>query len=178
MSMILPCNFEELNALREGARAVLKGARGRESTVAAPPESRARVEALVARLEGSLSIETLGDQRAVEVAIDAIVSELREAMEQRVLSLHPAHEEAVESYFSFAHALAVQSRLHQMGDEMEALIGVDTGRPPDEDSAQTFVFPERFEPGCREHLAILDLLGYPARSLPSRIEIRPSRPRR
>jgi hypothetical protein len=79
--VILQCNYEELRALREGARVFLDA--GEESgvcAVAAPPEERQRVRALLPRLEGDVGVPTLADQMALEAAVEAIVSCLRTEM--------------------------------------------------------------------------------------------------
>lgn len=141
--MILYCNYEELRALRHGARTVLDGGEGEEcSSVAAPTQARAHVEALVPRLAGDLEIHTLHEQRAVRGAVSSIVECLRAEMESIVISMHPAHEGAVAAYFDFAHALSVRDRLDVMGHEMEALIELVTGAPADDASARTFGFPD------------------------------------
>ncbi len=141
--MILYCNYEELLALRQGAHLLLlpTGAGG-EYGVAAPSMHRTRVEALLPRLEGDVAIPTLAEQRVVEVAVRAIVECLRAEMETEVVTSHPADEGAVAAYFDYAHSLAVLERLHEMGSEMEALIEVVTGAPPDEHTAASFAFPD------------------------------------
>jgi hypothetical protein len=63
-------------------------------------------------------------------------------MDHRILNTHPGAEAAVTSYFDSAHALSVLGRLRQSAAEMEAMIEVVTGRPPDEDTARSFVFPD------------------------------------
>jgi hypothetical protein len=139
--MILSCNFEELGALRQGARAFLGETARQGASVAAPPKGQEQVENLLPRLSGDLAIETLAEQRLVFQGVSAIVSFLRQEMELIVISTHPADEAAVSSYFSFAHALAVQARLAEMGQEMEALIEVVTGAPATAVVAATFLFP-------------------------------------
>ena len=143
--MILSCNFEELGALRQGARAVLGEGPGEGAQlvapVVAPPEGREEVEGLLPRLSGDLAIETLAEQRLVFKAVSAIVSFLRDEMDLFIVSAQPADEAAVSSYFAFAHALAVQARLAEMGQEMEALIEVVTGAPPTPEVAARFLFP-------------------------------------
>jgi len=147
--MILSCNFEELGALKEGARAILgEGTReGAEfvapvvAPVVAPPEGQEEVENLLPRLSGDLAIETLAEQRLVFDAVSAIVAVLRDEMDHSIISSHPADEAAVSSYFAFAHALAVQARLAEMGQEMEALIEVVTGAPATPEVAARFLFP-------------------------------------
>lgn len=139
--MILRCNYEELAALRRGARAVLDSGRGGRGAVAAPPEGRHEVEALLPRLVGDLTVDTLLEQQRLTRAVMTIVDELRETMEVAILAAHPADESAVSAYFDFAHALAVLGRLTEMGAEMEALIELVTGAPPTPDVARTFRFP-------------------------------------
>lgn len=141
--MILRVNYEEIQALRAGARMFLAqaGSVGR-GAVLAPTESRARVEALVARLEGDLSLGTLEELRKVQTGVAAIVESLRVEMESAVLAAHPADEAAVAAYFDFAHGLAVASRLREMAEEMEALIELVTGEAPSLESARSFRFPD------------------------------------
>ena len=141
--MILRCNYEEVEALRGGARALLDRASGSSRVVVlAPPESRARVEALLPRLRGDLSVSTLAELRAVRVALEAIVEHLREEMEAHVLASHAADESAVNAYFAFAHAFTVASRVRELGEEMEAIIELVTGDGPTPDAVRTFRFPD------------------------------------
>ena len=97
--MILSCNFEELGALRQGARAVLGEGPGEGvefvAPVVAPPEGQEEVEGLLPRLSGDLAIETLAEQRLVFKAVTAIVSFLRDEMDLFIISAHPADEAAV-----------------------------------------------------------------------------------
>ena len=139
--MILHCNFEELGALRKGATSLLVEGRGHGSSVAAPPEGREEVEALLPRLTGDLAIETLAEQRRVFKAVSAIVSRLRGGMDMAIISAHAADEASVAAYFMYAHALTVLARLADMGQEMEALIEVVTGSPATPEVAATFLFP-------------------------------------
>ena len=141
--MILYCNYEELRALRHGARAFLGDEVGEScAPVAAPPQARAEVEALVPRLAGDMGIHTLVEQQGVRAGVAFIVECLRAEMEAMVVDTHPAHEGAVAAYFDFAHALSVRDRLDEMGHEMVALIELVTGSPADETTARTFVFPD------------------------------------
>ena len=141
--MILQCNYEELRALRLGARVFLgAGEEAGVCAVAAPPEERERVEALLPRLDGDVGVSTLADQIALESAVEAIVGCLRAEMEAHVVATHPADEVAVAAYFDFAHALAVLGRLREMGSEMRALIEVVTGAPADEHLTTVFRFPD------------------------------------
>ncbi len=140
--MILHCSFEELTALRQGARMILRqGARG-ESPVVAPPEGRQEVAALLPRLSGDIAIETLQEQRSVLTALRTIVSRLKDEMDVSIVTTHPADESAVTDYFLYAHSLAVLARVSAMGEEMEALIEVVTGSPVTPTVAATFVFPD------------------------------------
>lgn len=140
--MILHCNYEELRALKEGARIVLEQGGGEGAPVAAPPAERTRVERLLPRLEGDLTIRTLADQRRVVAALSMIVDVLRVEMESALVATHPGEEAAVEAYFDFGHAYSVLDRAREMGEEMEALIEVVTGEEPAEDVARSFVFPD------------------------------------
>ncbi len=140
--MILYCNYEEVTALAHGARAFLEEESTDERAVAAPSEARAAVEALVPRLEGDLSIETLAVQKRVQEALELIVEHLRLELETSVVASHAADEDAVAAYFGFAHALSVLSRVREMGDEMSAMIEVMTGRPPTERMEREFRFPD------------------------------------
>jgi hypothetical protein len=138
--MILSCNFEELGALRQGAKTLLAENPQEGAPVVAPPEGQEEVEDLLPLLSGDLAIETLAVQRRVFKVVSTIVWFLREEMDLFVLSAHPADESAVSSYFSYAHALAVQARLAEMGEEMEALIEILTGAPATSEVAADFHF--------------------------------------
>ena len=139
--MILSCNFEELGALRQGAKAFLGEPPQEGAPVVAPPEAQEEIETLLPRLSGDLAIETLAEQRVVFKAVSAIASFLKEEMDLLITSTHPADESAVSSYFSYAHALAVQARLAEIGQEMEALIEIVTGAPATPEVAARFLFP-------------------------------------
>jgi hypothetical protein len=141
--VILPCNYEEVEALRGGARALLDRPSGSSSaSVLAPSESRARVEALLPSLEGDLSLYTLADLYAVRIALDAIVEHLREQMEAHVLAAHAADEGAVNAYFAFAHAITVAARARELGEEMEAIVELVIGGSPSPETIRTFRFPD------------------------------------
>ena len=141
--VILHFNYEEIQALRVGARAYL----GREgavyaSAVLAPSETRADVEALLPRLGGDVSLATLAELRSVRRAVAAVVESLRIQMESTVLAAHAADEDAVSAYFDFAHALTVSHRVGEMAGEMEAMIELVTGESPSDEAALTFQFPD------------------------------------
>jgi len=140
--VILHCNFEELRALTAGGRSLLEEDSEGHASVLAPAESRARVEALLPRLTGDLSVASLAEARGMRTAVHAIVEFLRVEMEATILATHAADESAVAAYFDFAHALSVFHRLHEMVTEMEALVELVTGEPADAETARTFRFPD------------------------------------
>ena len=140
--MILYCTFEELSAIAAGAERVLAEVGSGASVIVAPPEVVADVEALLPRLSGDLSINTLAEQQSIARAVTYIVAELKQRMDALIIDEHPASEYAVGAYFDYAHALSVQDRVMRMGKEMSALIEVMTGRPPTADTAREFTFPD------------------------------------
>jgi hypothetical protein len=140
--VIVYCNFEELTALKAGARQVLDGYAPEHGMIAAPPEEREQVAALIPQLGGDFSVTTLAQQRSLLQAVSIIVGILRIEMESVVTANHPAHEGAVSAYFDFAHALSVQARLYEVGLEMEALVELVSGEPVTEEFARDFVFPD------------------------------------
>jgi hypothetical protein len=140
--VILYLSYEEVQALRQGARSFLRDEGVGQCAVAAPPAARAEVGALEERLVGDVDVITLAQQRSIASAISTIVECLRMEMETLVGETHPAHEGAVAAYFDYAHALSVLSRLREMGSEMEALIEVMTGRPADALAAASFQFTD------------------------------------
>ena len=141
-TVILHVNYEEVRALKAGGRSLLDGESELPSYVLAPPESRARVEALMPLLEGDLSVATLAELRGVAVAVDTIVEHLRVEMESTVVATHAADELAVAAYFDFAHGLTVARRLRDMASQREALIELVTGRPADAEAVASFRFPD------------------------------------
>lgn len=141
--MLLRCNYEEMTALAHGARAFLARDPGEGGgVVAAPPRSRAAVEALLPRLAGDVAVETLADQRVVEAALRTIVEYLHEEMDAVVVATHAADEDAVAAYFDYAHSLTVLSRAREMGREMAGVIELVTGAEPTPEVALTFQFPD------------------------------------
>lgn len=121
---------------------VLKAGASQPCAVLAPPAERAQVEALLPELEGDVSLGTLAEQAEAEAAVRTIVACLRAEMDAAVVATHAADEIAVASYFDFAHALTVLTRLEEMGEHMRALIEVVTGSPPDAVLAASFAFPD------------------------------------
>jgi len=140
--VILQFNYEELTALKAGASGLLQEGEPVGAVVLAPPERRARVEALVAMLDGSLSLESLAEVHEVQVAVESIVGWLRHEMESAILTTHAADESAVAAYFDFAHAFTVSHRVTEMASEMTALIELMTGAPPTVDSSRNIHFPD------------------------------------
>ena len=140
--MILQFNYEELTALKAGARALLEGGEPEGSSVLAPPERRAQVEAFASMLDGDVSLASLEEVRRVEVALEAVVAWLRAEMESAVVTTHAADEIAVASYFDFAHAFTVHHRVREMAAEMTALIELMTGEPPTPETARGIHFPD------------------------------------
>ena len=140
--MILHFSYEELRALRTGADVFLEGEGATTGGVLAPPESRARVEALQPLLHGDLSLSTLEELWGVQTAVTAIVECLRTEMESLVVAMHAADEGAVASYFDFAHAFIVSHRIGELASEMAALIELVTGSPPTNEAAHDFQFPD------------------------------------
>ena len=136
--MILYINYEEVQALRSGARSLLGDETFGMCAVAAPPPARAEIVALEERLVGDLDIDTLAEQRALVLALSSIVECLRVEMETLVGDTHPAHEGAVAAYFDYDHSLSVLRRLR----EMEAMIEVMTGLPVDGVAEASFHFPD------------------------------------
>ncbi len=140
--MILRCNYEELNALKAGARQVLGAPEGSQAAVAAPAEERVLVAGLLPRLVGDISVLTLGEVELLIQSVTAIVERLRVEMQTAVAVTHPASEGAVAAYFEFAHAYAVLAKLEEMDEEMRAMVELVHGRPVTVEDEKTFVFPD------------------------------------
>jgi hypothetical protein len=140
--MILTCNYEEVTALSHGARAFLEADAPDSGGIAAPSQERGEVEGLLPQLTGDLSFQTLAEQRHAERGVAVVVRHLRATMTEMVAATHPAAEEAVASYFDWAHALSVLHRLQELGAEMEAMVEVVTGRPPSGELLHSFHFPD------------------------------------
>lgn len=141
--MIVTFNFEEIQALRRGADVVLEREPGTAPVaVAAPPEARVRVEALLERLDAPLSMRTLAEQRRTQAAVGTIARALLDRMHQEIDASHPAAEPAVAAYFEYAHARTVLLRIREVGEHMTALIEVVTGSAPDDLVAESFAFPD------------------------------------
>ncbi len=140
--MIVACNYEEVTALSHGARSFLGNDEGTGVAVAAPPSGRVAVEALLPRLSGDFSLNTLAEQKDVERAVRLIVSHLRATMDSHVLAAHAAAEEAVSAYFDYAHALTVLDRIEAVGSEMSALVELLSGPSSSAELRESFQFPD------------------------------------
>ena len=141
--MLVLCTFEELTALTAGAEQTLEAAAlGGGIGVAAPPRELADVEALLARADGDLELETLAEQRSVARAIDLILSNLRERVDASILEEYVGSEDAVAAYFDFAHVLTLGERVRRAGEEMEAVIELMSGAPATGETARKISFPD------------------------------------
>lgn len=138
--MILYCNYEELTALKAGARVLLDRAEADSERARLSPRLRADVENLLPLLDGDISLSTLGEVLSVERAVIAIVRHMRVDMETKVVVTHPAEEGAVAAYFDFAHGFVVEHRVREMAAEMEALIELVTGEEPTREAVGSFDF--------------------------------------
>lgn len=138
--MILRCTFEELSALRGGAESALRASQG--GGVAAPPEALASVEALLPRLEGDLSLRSLAEQRAVQMAVMLVLRHLHERLDRLILEQYVGAEDAVNAYFDYANVLTVHARVVDLGAEMVAMVELMTGGPPTPESAREVSFPD------------------------------------
>ena len=139
--MILHCTYEELSALGAVASRVVAAADG-NARVAAPPQAIADVLLLQPRLRGDLSIATLDDQRAIERAVDYLLEELRDRMNEFILLQHVGSEDSINAYFDYAHVYALRDRVRGVGREMVAMIELMTGAPPTPESARGVTFPD------------------------------------
>jgi hypothetical protein len=127
--MILFCTYEELRALATVGESMLAGGAA---------AGRARIERLLPRLTGDVSIDTLDDQRDVREAVANIVDDLRDRMDRQIVSRGPADEDAVSLYFDYGYSRTVLHRLDAMGSEMEALADLLTGGHPEWAGSLTF----------------------------------------
>lgn len=125
--MILHLSFEELRAIASAGELIVAGEVRGGAGVAAPPEWSDRVELLLPRLTGDMSIATLEEQRHVRDTVRLIVGEMHRRLDVQVIETHPGHEEAVAMYFDYAHARSVLDRLDRMGAEMEAIADLISG---------------------------------------------------
>lgn len=114
--MILHLSFEELRAIVSAGELVVAGGESRGAGVLA-----GRVERLLPRLVGDVSVESLDDQRQLRGTVGLLVDEMHRRLDRQVIETHPGHEEAVSLYFDYAHARSVLDRLDRMGAEMEAI---------------------------------------------------------
>jgi hypothetical protein len=140
--VILRCNYEEIQALRQGAASVLGMDGASPCDLPSGVRNRGAVEKFLGRLDGDLSVRTLAEQIELVTAVRTIVECLEAELKSSVIQSHPSDEGAVDAYFDFAHAFAVLSRLDEMGSEMEAMISLMTGQIVTPEIARTFEFPD------------------------------------
>ena len=139
--MILHCTYEELTALGATASRIVSAAEG-NARLSAPPEALADVASLQPRLHGDLSIATLEDQRAVERAIEYLLEELRDRMNEFILMQHVGSEDSVNAYFDYAHVYSLRDRVRGVGREMVAMIELMTGAPPTLETSRSVTFED------------------------------------
>jgi len=139
--MILHCTYEELTALGATASRIVSAAEG-NARLSAPPEALADVASLQPRLHGDLSIATLEDQRAVERAIEYVLEELRDRMNEFILTQHVGSEDSVNAYFDYAHVYSLRDRVRGVGREMVAMIELMTGAPPTLETSRSVTFTD------------------------------------
>lgn len=139
--MVLRCSYEEGRALARGTEVVLSPEDGTGSLLA-PPVEIAAVESLARRLNGDLSVSTYGELEGVESALAAITDALGTHLDGLILATHPGGEEAVATYFDYAHSLTVLGRARELKVEMAALIELMTGSPVTKESARSVSFPD------------------------------------
>ena len=140
--MILHCDFEELAALAAVARHGLAVAAGGASSFAHDHRAADDVEALLPRLTGDISIQSLEEQASVERALDFLLASARERSDQIILEQYVGAEDSVAAYFDFAYVLTVYERVRLMGIEMAALAELLTGHPVTAEAARHMQFPD------------------------------------
>ena len=97
--MVLYFSYEELQALRAGASALLDGrvVATAPAAIMTTPENLVQVEQILPLLQGDMSVATLVDLRNVQSAVGPIVEYLRIEMESPVLAPAAAAEAAVSA---------------------------------------------------------------------------------
>ena len=125
--MILHLSFEELRAIASAGELIVADEARGSAGVAAAPEWARKMELLLVRLTGDVSIETLDDQRRVRETVGLIVGQMHRRLDEQIIETHPGHEESVALYFDYAHARSVLDRLDRMGAEMEAIADLIAG---------------------------------------------------
>lgn len=126
--MILELTFEEVTALNSAAERIRSAGSG---GVAAPPEALAALDKRLP-LQGGVSIRTLADQSRLLLALDVVLSHLKQRMDALVLEQYVGADDAVNAYFDYANVLTARSRLHALGVEMRAmaeLIAAEAAEP-------------------------------------------------
>ena len=94
------------------------------------------------RLRGDISVSTLDDQRAIERAVEYLLEELRDRMNEFILTQHVGSEDSINAYFDYAHVYALRDRVRGMGREMIAMIELMTGEAPTPEIARSVTFPD------------------------------------
>ena len=134
--MILHCNYEELQALSRGTELLLTAPCTSGDPRAASSTRGDDLEALLPQLAGDLSIVTLAEQRRLRDAVAEVTDNLKACMDQKVIETYPAHEEALDLYFDYAHSRAVLQRVEALGEEMTAMVELMTGNAASEPALQ------------------------------------------
>lgn len=140
--MILHCTYEELAALGATASRVMSTAEGSSARVAAPPEALADVSLLQPQLCGDISMDTLEDQRVIERAVEYLLEELRDRMNEFILTQHVGSEDSINAYFDYAHVYTLRDRVRGIGREMVAMIELMTGSAPTTETSRAVTFPD------------------------------------
>lgn len=138
--MILHCTFEELTAVEAGGTRVLGGIGA--GGVAAPPQVLSDIEALLPRLNGDFTVETLADAQSIVRALDAVLDDTRQRTDGFILDQHAAAEAAVASYFDYAHILTLTDRARRIEAQLAALVELMSGAPPTAEAAARYQFPD------------------------------------
>jgi hypothetical protein len=128
--MILHCDFEELQALDRGADLLLDAHRLSDAfRISVSADALARVREFQAALTSTVTVSELEEVDDLQSAVSLIGRNLLHLMQECILEFHPAHEEAVNLYFDYAHVLSVESRVNHMAAEMHALADLMSGEP-------------------------------------------------
>jgi hypothetical protein len=138
--MIMHCSFEELSAVNAAAGRVLEGTGS--GGVAAPPTVIADIEALLPRLVGDLSLDTLAEVRSLARAVEYMLAAAHQRTDAFIIDQHPASEAAVASYFEYAHILTLADRARRMEAQMRALVELMSGAAVTDESAARYQFPD------------------------------------
>ncbi len=138
--MILHCSYEELTAIDTAIDRVFEALDN--GGVAAPPEVLPALEALSPRLTGDLSVDSLEEANQIQRALEFLLVDARERVDDFILRENPSSESAIRAFFEYAHVLTVLDRLRHISDEMRALIDLMTGGAPTDEAARRFSFDD------------------------------------